>query len=266
VTEPDSGADETTVALEGRAVRVRCGRPATRLFWAHVAAGAWEEDLVAFLRRHVRAGVVFIDVGAWIGAVSLMASARGASVIAIEPDPVAFADLAANVALNDAAIDARHAAIDVAPGEMTLFASHAFGASETSALDRTGAPMTVGAIAFADLDAAIPAGASTVVKIDVEGHEYALADALSAFAAKHRAALHLSLHPAILCRARRGAAGPLAARVATFAATRRLVATLARTHRVTLSAGGGAVGALRLFLYVFVRRRPKNFSVAAIPR
>ena len=43
---------------------------------------------------------MFIDVGAWIGPMTLVAAACGARVVAYEPDPTAADELAANVALN----------------------------------------------------------------------------------------------------------------------------------------------------------------------
>lgn len=53
--------------------------------------GMWEPDLVAFLRRRMRPGDTFIDVGAHIGYVSALASKlvgpRG-TVVAIEASPL----------------------------------------------------------------------------------------------------------------------------------------------------------------------------------
>ena len=66
--------------------------------------GTWEPDLVAFLRRRLRPGETFVDVGANIGCVSALASRlvgpRG-TVVAIEPSPPMIAALQETLTRND---------------------------------------------------------------------------------------------------------------------------------------------------------------------
>jgi FkbM family methyltransferase len=68
--------------------------------------GLWEPDLTAFLRRRLRPGDAFIDVGANVGYMSALASKlvgpRGV-VVAIEPAPVANTALKETIAMNDLA-------------------------------------------------------------------------------------------------------------------------------------------------------------------
>jgi len=58
--------------------------------------GTWETDLATFVRRRLRPGDTFVDVGANIGCISALASRlvgpRG-TVVAIEPSPAIIAAL-----------------------------------------------------------------------------------------------------------------------------------------------------------------------------
>jgi FkbM family methyltransferase len=55
--------------------------------------GSWEPGTRAWVEESLGYGDLFVDVGAWIGPVSVWALARGARVLAIEPDPVAYGEL-----------------------------------------------------------------------------------------------------------------------------------------------------------------------------
>lgn len=254
------------VVLGGEKFRVVCDRPDAAAFWRRISERPWEDDLVRFIAATVDRDTIFIDIGAWIGPIALLASRRAKKVIALEPDPVARRDLVANIALNAAAIDVRDAAIDARTGTLNLAAAHGLGGSVTSALETGGETVSARTITFEELSASIADGAKTVVKMDIEGHEYNLAESLVAFLRPHRAPLHLSLHPAIVCRAAARDKSEFAARLTTFRATRDLIATLARHGDVKLSENGAALSPWRLFAFTFLRRRPKNFSVEVRPR
>jgi FkbM family methyltransferase len=66
-----------------------------RGLWLHVNlaherglwAGVHEPEVQAFLSEHIRLGMVLYDVGAHIGLFTLLGAARGAQVVAFEPDP-----------------------------------------------------------------------------------------------------------------------------------------------------------------------------------
>jgi len=73
--------------------------------WSHLAA-AWlsvgdHEAELPFVRRFLRPGDAFVDVGANIGVYSVIAALKGARVLCFEPNRDARAMLAANLALND---------------------------------------------------------------------------------------------------------------------------------------------------------------------
>ena len=59
-------------------------------FWKLYDDGEWEPETKEVLSRFLYPGSIFVDIGAWIGPVTMWALELGADVIAIEPDPVAF--------------------------------------------------------------------------------------------------------------------------------------------------------------------------------
>jgi FkbM family methyltransferase len=255
------------VFLQGHPTRVVPSRPSHAEFWRNVESGHWEATTLRFVEAATDENTTFIDIGAWIGAVSLLAGARAKRVIALEPDPVAQRELEANIALNDAPIELWRAGIDNGEGSLRLFANTGFGDAMTSSLgDPSGEAITVATVSFDDIGAAL-AGSSgkVVVKMDVEGHEFKVGDQLIAFARTHGATLNLSLHAAILYRSLRRNRGPLRARLATFLATKKLLDGLASCGRVRLNKTGQPITLPRLASFMFLRRRPKNFSVDVLP-
>jgi FkbM family methyltransferase len=248
-----------SVRLQQRSYEVVCARPESAAFWTQAGSGRWEDDTFRFLDAVTRADAVLVDVGAWIGPLSLYASPLVARVIAIEPDPVAHRELAANIAANVANVEIWNAAVDRQRGELKLYAPKGFGNSETTSSGE-GEAIVVKTVTFEDIDAAIGA-APAVLKIDIEGHEYRILEEALAFAKRRRAPLHLSLHPRSFWRERRQQLGWLGSRRATYAATLRAVEQLAALGPVIFSSSGAPATRAGLFRLIFLKKRPKNFSV-----
>lgn len=59
-----------------------------------------EPEVSSFIEKYIGKGEIFFDVGANIGAISLLAASRGAKVWSFEPNEGVRADLIMNVALN----------------------------------------------------------------------------------------------------------------------------------------------------------------------
>lgn len=80
-----------------------------------------------WLAAHVTPGFRFIDIGANVGAYALFVAALAgadAKILALEPQPVIFARLSTNIALNGfGTVAARRLAVADGPGELTLFLS-----------------------------------------------------------------------------------------------------------------------------------------------
>ena len=252
-----------TVTLGGHQYQVSIAHDGREAFWQKLGDGGWEDETLRFVATHVDADTVFFDIGAWIGPISLAAAARARSVVALEPDPIAFAELKENVTSNGLQIEALNAAISTRAGPLTLFAKTGLGDSMTSALDGAGDGIDVDTVSFADLTARLPKGARAVVKVDIEGYEYRIGDALIDFVVGHRAPLHLSVHPAIMLAAERS--NFVSARFATYRATRTLLSRLAEHGTVTHDRTGAVLTDRQLFKTIALHRIPKNFSVVFVP-
>jgi FkbM family methyltransferase len=88
--------------------------------------GVWEPDVSKVIERNLVRGDVFVDVGANIGYDTLLASWRvgqTGKVVAIEASPSTFAQLLANLALNENSANVRavNVAVSDRPGKLDLF-------------------------------------------------------------------------------------------------------------------------------------------------
>ncbi|MBB4302019.1 FkbM family methyltransferase [Rhodobium orientis] len=138
----------------------------------------------------LEAGDVVVDIGANIGTYALDAARRmapGGKVLAVEPSPRTHAKLAANAAANRGRIgdvSLRQIAVGEKAGTVTLFANAGSNAGQSSLLaegaGKSGVAVTVEALPLAELlkDEGIEAIAA--MKIDVEGFEDRIVDAVLA--------------------------------------------------------------------------------------
>jgi FkbM family methyltransferase len=147
---------------------------------------------LSVLRRFLRPGDRFFDVGANIGVYSLVAAECGAEVVAFEPGSAAVAALRSNVALNDLGdrVEVRQEAVGAESGEIefvdgvgtmghvvTEVADDARGQAGLFTGRSTRSLLRVPMVALDDIVGDAPVAA---LKIDVEGFE----DAVLAGAAK----------------------------------------------------------------------------------
>jgi FkbM family methyltransferase len=149
--------------------------------------GTWEPDLSAFMRRRLRPGDTFIDVGANVGYLSALGSrliGPHGIVVAIEPEPATGAALQETVAMNDltnirlvaAAVSDRH-------GELPLFVGPSYWSGFTSTVAPHGSLREQGPRALLREHGSVRAAplgslatreelaAARLIKIDVEGAE-----------------------------------------------------------------------------------------------
>lgn len=194
-------ATATDIVVRGHRFRIADDKPT---FWARAAAGTWEPETLDALEDLVRPGDTVVDIGAWVGPTALFSAALGARVVAVEADPAAqeqlSRNLAANPALSAVIIPVSAAATpDGAP--VRLGAARKRGDSMSSALlARSGDSWASPGISPAALLslANVPAGAALVVKIDIEGGEYALVPVLAPLLPECTRAVLLAVHPRIL--------------------------------------------------------------------
>jgi FkbM family methyltransferase len=142
-----------------------------------------EPETVSWLESHLRPGDVFFDIGANVGAYSLVADAMAGgkcTIYSFEPSHATFASLSKNILLNDcqARMIPLHFALWSDTGLMALgFSSTAPGAALHSL--RTVAPeggpyLLVPAYRLDDLVSRLSLRTPNLIKIDVDGDELAV--------------------------------------------------------------------------------------------
>jgi FkbM family methyltransferase len=164
-------------------------------FWALYEAGGWDPDTRELVTRLLSPGDLFVDVGAWIGPVTLWAAQAGARVIALEPDPAAYAELSrrtaayASVATWPMAVGLRSGT-----GWLTATPGGALGDSR-SHMDPGGPGPADGAtVAVRTLPEILSRDRPKFVKIDIEGGEVELMPELAPWLASRGAAVQVSCH------------------------------------------------------------------------
>jgi FkbM family methyltransferase len=158
-------------------------------------SGSWEPGTVQAVGQ-LRPGDLFVDIGAWIGGTALLAAARGATVLAFEPDPVARDEFERNIGVSGLGnrITVHPFALTNRDGRRLLTARDALGDSMSSLYRRPQADRST-SVEAVDVRSMLPQfEGARIVKIDIEGGEYALLPAMRPWLRKHRPDLMLSLH------------------------------------------------------------------------
>jgi FkbM family methyltransferase len=196
-----------TITQGGVTIRVTPSR-AYLPFWLRVAAGRWEAHTLNILERFNSPERTMLDIGAWIGPTTLFGAHFAREVLAMEPDPVAFNELAGNVSLNPeigSSIGIVQACLALETGPVPIYAggfhhaaSSTFGDSMTSLLPcpdiEKQDSMNVHGISIEDVESHYDFTDLGLVKMDVEGGEYLLLPAMEPFLARHRPNLYASFH------------------------------------------------------------------------
>lgn len=220
-----AGATVNTVDVSyaGRTVTL-ADLPEYRKFYRKLSAGCWEPHTLKVLSRYLDRDTVLVDIGAWIGVTPFFAAQIAKAVVAVDPDPKCVAilkQLAAgqdNVTVLEGALaDCRSVAIHAVDG---------FGSSETSILDIGDGETTTAAGLGIDEIMRHTQGAPVVVKVDIEGYEFAMTEALERLASYPVRAVQIAVHPQLYERSLPG--GRLARRLSTALATWQLGRRLQR--------------------------------------
>jgi len=153
-------------------------------FWDALEKGMWEPETFNALDRFLTKDLTFVDLGAWVGPVSLFAASKGNTVHAYDVDPVAFERLKLNIDCNPALAHLIHAVklgVSDSSGAIDLF-SEFLGSSQTSVtkIHRRGGAhksipyaMSAQAITLDDILESLPQHC-VFLKCDVEGAEYSI--------------------------------------------------------------------------------------------
>jgi len=167
-------------------------------FWKQWEAENWENDTLEVLDRFVRPGSTFVDLGACIGAHSMGCAERGADVVAVEPDRVAFEFLSRHVERNvPGKVRCVHGALADYNGTCEL-SSHPQGwATAMSSVIRyeaSEATETVPCFTLERLFENYSIEDCCLVKMDIEGMEALVLETVAPFLAERGIPLHLSTH------------------------------------------------------------------------
>lgn len=170
-------------------------------YWEEIITGKWEPFTFTVLDYFVSPGDTVMDIGAWIGPVTLYAAHSASRILAVEPDPVAFAHLQNNLHLNpelESKITSFNVALSDKYEKFTLYARKEYGVSSTSLLPRIRDKLFTKEIQGVTLRKFIEnekIERIDFVKMDIEGSEFLLlpviADDLRTF---NYPTLYISFH------------------------------------------------------------------------
>jgi len=163
----------------------------------------WEEDHFKIISKYADKEKSFVDIGAWIGPISMYASKVFKKVYSIEPDPIAFKELVANIELNQMDnVELFHKALCYSDSELFIgnfqqnlgrSCSKIFTQDELNEAQKGNARLSMAEkITFEEL------GASDIgmMKMDIEGGEFELVPQLIEKGIINKdIPLSLSVHP-----------------------------------------------------------------------
>ena len=173
-------------------------------FWGAWEADEWESDTLEILQEFITSGSTFVDIGAWIGPISMWAVECGATnILALEPDPSARNTLIRNFNAN-----LEHRSPEVRYNIYPIAISDRNGIDHLAPHRGWGSSMSF--LTLPDNPEAVPVPSLTIdrlwwtlndpqnvslVKMDIEGAESRVLESVSPFLAERGIPMVVSLHP-----------------------------------------------------------------------
>jgi FkbM family methyltransferase len=191
------------IQFGGELFEVEVSSPAEQQFWDAYTSHQWEYQSLCFMMDNRRRSV-FLDIGSWIGPVSLLMAKLYEKVVAVDMDPVANEKLRKNLALNRLSNVAIHPIALSNRSELVSVNSSYFGSSMTNLYTPPGdAGSAVNTIRFDEFVRSLAERDQIgFIKIDCEGAEYKFLFQVYAFVRKQRIMAHISYHPFVLKKPR----------------------------------------------------------------
>jgi FkbM family methyltransferase len=153
----------------------------------------WEDSTFNFLFKYFDKNKTFIDIGAWIGPISLVASQWSKNCVCFEPDPIAYYEFIDNIKINNSNnIFLENKAVSIydtiklgneTPGQST---------TRDSCLDNI---ITCESVSINNIlkKYSLTNDNISIIKIDIEGHESELLKDNQLW--DLNIPMHISLHP-----------------------------------------------------------------------
>lgn len=170
-------------------------------FWNLLATEKWETEYLAFMVNN-RKGSVFLDIGAWVGPVTLLMSRHYDEVLSVDFDPVAIRSFKNNLSMNSISnVTLYELGFSDRTGSIRI-SSDALGSSMTSLYTQPlNDTVEVQVVRFDKFVSQLTNRDSIgFIKIDCEGAEYKFLDQIYAFLRKQSVRVLISYHPFVLKR------------------------------------------------------------------
>jgi FkbM family methyltransferase len=148
-------------------------RPGMTSATGNIYCGLFEFEEMAFVLHALRPEDTFVDVGANIGAYTVLAGgAVGCSCVSMEPCPETFEDLEANIRINGIGHSCRTENVAVGSTHGVLRFTKSMGAmNHVVTSDETLRPEETDEVPVLTLSEILGETSPTVIKMDVEGYE-----------------------------------------------------------------------------------------------
>jgi|GEM_PF-4317915 len=170
------------------------------IFWNLAGTGDWEPFTFNCIKKYVKQGKAFLDIGSWNGVFSVFADKLGAITYAVEPDTVAYIDTQNLIVMNEAKTLLDTCAISNVVGEAMLNTNGGWGNSESSLIQRSDNKgekliFSVTLQTYIDRHGIDMNGA--FIKMDIEGSEIGVLEQSRDLIEKYKPTMHISFHPSI---------------------------------------------------------------------
>ena len=155
------------------------------MFWDYLNQGKWEPHTFKIIDYYVEPKSIVLDIGCWIGPLSLYMAAKDAAFFSIDPDPTAFKNFERNVGCNlslSKHITSSNIAITQTNDEFQLYARCGYGNSSSSLLNRArdnSDYVKIKGLTFQEYLKTQKLSIVDFIKMDIEGGEFQIVDSFS---------------------------------------------------------------------------------------
>ena len=167
-------------------------------FWKSVEENRWENETYKVFDFFINKNNSYIDIGAWIGPTVLYGCQLAKHCYAIEPDPVAFKSLKANVDLNPDIADRItlfKGCIGSGCGKVKFGTKTNFGDSSSSLIFNEAGSIDIESLTLEEFIKRNNIKDCTFIKMDIEGGETIVLPAIKKYLLENMPTISLSLHP-----------------------------------------------------------------------